>query len=92
MASLAKSGNIKGMANYANAWLSKKVLDTKLNYPLDKGMRMTADMMRAMDWREKMFVFINSVEIHEPYVGETEKERWAPSWALRRSRPRGRPS
>ena len=78
VASLAKSGNIKGMANYANAWLSKKVLDTKLNYPLDKGMRMTADIMRAMDWKGKNFVFINSVEIHEPYVGESEKERWVP--------------
>jgi arylsulfatase A-like enzyme len=73
---LLSRGDIKSIIKYGNVWGSKKLYDFIHNFPVDKGAHHTLQTLKSGNWDDKFFKFINFVEVHEPYRGEGDRERW----------------
>lgn len=61
------------MYKYMSEFVRLKSLAKALNYPLDKGARLTNTILDYSALREKFFLFINFWDAHEPYSGFSEK-------------------
>ena len=81
---LVSGGEFRKIIEYGNVWTSKILYDFTHNFPIDKGARLTADTLGDGSWREKFFKFINMVEVHEPYRGEGDIERWGAMLGFRK--------
>lgn len=73
---LLKRGRFKDLLRYAGAWQRINKLNKAMDYPLEKGSRLTNDIVANCKLDPSFFYFINFVEMHEPYTGYKPKETW----------------
>ncbi len=73
---LFAEGRLDDAARYAGEFIRIKSLAKAINFPLDKGSSETNRLLLSSKFPEKFFMFINFLEMHEPYRHESRKERW----------------
>ncbi len=73
---LIKSGNFKKLFEFYNIKRKEKLTSKALNFPLDKGASLTNRLLKSTNIKEKSFIFINFMEVHEPYRNYNSKKVW----------------
>lgn len=73
---LVKSGNFNKLIEFAKFRKNEKLVSKVNNFPLDKGAFNTNKMLENGNWRDKFFMFINFLEVHEPYRNFKSKWVW----------------
>ena len=74
---LKDEGIIKGLNTLISLYNFRKFqrrTAAKYNYPIDKGYTFVKRMFENLALKEPFFIFINLMEMHEPYMGIDDKE------------------
>jgi arylsulfatase A-like enzyme len=71
---LVVKGRFNDILRYAKEMQRIKMITKAHNYPLNKGAEFTNELLFNSTLNQKFFLFINFWEMHEPYVGFSDKE------------------
>ena len=74
LSTLVRSGRFSTIVNYAKEMRKIQKVAKVSGYPLKKGSDFTNELLRNMTLNEPFFLFLNFWEMHEPYVGFSDKE------------------
>jgi arylsulfatase A-like enzyme len=70
---LVKRGRIAEIPKFAREYLKVREATNLMDYPREKGAKLTVQMLNNMSLKEDFFLFINFWELHDPYKGQSEK-------------------
>ena len=73
---LLKQRKFSEIFKYMVAYYRSERLKRDLDFPLDKGARNMNDLLKSMYFDEKTFLFLNLMEMHDPYNKFSLKEQW----------------
>jgi len=71
---LIKQGRLMDIYSYAKVYMKIMTLVKATNYPINKGIELTNNILFNGSFGSNFFMFINLMEMHEPYVGYSDKE------------------
>ncbi len=71
-----KNGQILKLVEFYNWWRKNKKAEKALNFPLDKGARDTVKFLKDSSFYNKFFLFVNLLEVHEPYIKYKSVDVW----------------
>ncbi len=74
LTALVREGKFGTILKYANEMERIKKVAKASNYPVDKGAAFTTELLTNATLNEPLFLFINFFEMHEPYVGFSDKD------------------
>lgn len=70
---LMRRGKLAELPKFASEYLKVSEATRIMDYPREKGARVTNEMLNNMSLRDNFFLFINFWELHDPYKGQSEK-------------------
>ncbi|MDE1874443.1 MAG: sulfatase, partial [Candidatus Micrarchaeota archaeon] len=73
---LIRKGKFGEMVRFGRTWLRIKYVSSVINYPLNKGAELTNNILYNSKLPNRLFLFLNFYELHEPYRSYTTKESW----------------
>ncbi|MDE1767107.1 MAG: sulfatase [Thaumarchaeota archaeon] len=73
--SLIKQGRYKEILKYAKIYLEYKNMTKAIDYPFKKGGEITSNLLFNTKFKPKLFLVINFMELHEPYLNNSGKEK-----------------
>ena len=71
---LVRKGRFDTIIKYAREMMRIRQIAKTANYPLSKGAELTNELLMNATLNEPLFLFVNFWEMHEPYVGFSDKE------------------
>jgi len=73
MKELIGRGRIGEIPKFAQEYLKVRNATRLMDYPREKGAKLTNEMVNNMTLRDDFFLFINFWELHDPYRGQDDK-------------------
>ena len=83
-----KKGQILKIFEFYNWWRKNKKTEKFLNFPLDKGARETVKFLKDSNWNNPFFLFINLLEVHEPYIKYKSIDVWKHTTGIKEINPK----
>jgi len=71
---LIKQGRLMDIYSYAKVYMKIMTLVKATNYPINKGIELTNNILFNGSFGSNFFMFLNLMEMHEPYIGYSDKE------------------
>lgn len=73
---LLRTDERRSVQKYIKAWNLSHKYNALEDYPRNKGGRLITELLENTRIRPNFFLFLNLLEMHEPYLGETKRERF----------------